>query len=94
MKTSETKKTTESKKTTKKTLAKKPVKKVKEQQETVVKKEEQVKTCVSCSSCQDAATEAFIQEVTEEVKNDNLKLFGKNTVLMLLRLWLLLLARQ
>ena len=76
MKTPETKKN-ESKKTTKNTPAKKPVKKVKSQQETVVKKEDHAKCCAGCSSCQDAATEAFIQEVTEEVKNDNLKALWK-----------------
>ena len=79
MTTSETKKTKTVKKTPVKKTAKATVSKkktdVKEVSTPVVQKNAPVKSCPNCSSCQDEFTDAFIQEVTEEVKNDNLKVF-------------------
>ena len=70
MKTSDTKKTktTPTKKSPKKTVTKKeaPVSSA---------TENKCASCPNCASCQDEMTAAFIQEVTEEVKNDNLKAF-------------------
>lgn len=81
MKTSETKKTKPAKKNTTKKVAKvtavtKKEKAVKEAESVVVRKNDSAKSCPnSCSSCQDEMTDAFIQEVTEDVHNDNLKAF-------------------
>ena len=87
MKSSDTKKTTVKKTSVKKTATKKaPVKKTIAKKAVteakVTSTEEVVKTpvkncakCSSCSCCQDEMTDAFIQEVTEDVKNDNLKAF-------------------
>jgi len=83
MKTPTTKKVTNTK-SVKKTPAKKTTKKTGSKivpdtnniPET--KEKSPVKTCANCSgcsNCQDAMTESFIQEVTEDVKNDNLKAF-------------------
>ena len=66
-------KKTNTKKVAKKSVIKKeiPVKNTApEIKDTPVKK-----CCTKCSSCQDEMTDAFIQEVTEDVKNDNLKAF-------------------
>ena len=87
MKTSDTKKTpvkkaSVKKTTAKKTPAKKTTKKVVSKASTqpdvvavanVTKKTS--KENIKCTTCQDELTDAFIQEVTEEVKNDNLKAF-------------------
>ncbi len=83
MKTPTTKKVTNTK-SVKKTPAKKTTKKTgsKVVPDTnnipEIKDKSPVKTCANCSGCsdcQDAMTESFIQEVTEDVKNDNLKAF-------------------
>ncbi len=81
MKTSATKqekatkqiKKTSAKKTTKKSTVKKetPVTVVTSDVKNVATKN----ACTKCTTCQDEMTEAFIQEVTEDVKNDNLKAF-------------------
>ncbi|MBE6450837.1 MAG: tetratricopeptide repeat protein [Alphaproteobacteria bacterium] len=70
MKSSATKKTTAKSAPVKKAV-KKAVVKTKQDTQTLA----QAKSCPKCSSCQDEMTDAFIQEVTEEVKNDNLKAF-------------------
>lgn len=76
MKTSDTKQKAKSKqiKTTKTKQTKKVTSAIKTVSpavnDTIVKK-----GCSKCTSCQDEMTEAFIQEVTEDVKNDNLKAF-------------------
>ena len=85
MKTSDTTKTkkttakkTATKSSAKKTVAKAPVKKenpVKVTPAVVKANETKCASCPNCASCQDEMTTAFIQEVTEEVKNDNLKAF-------------------
>ncbi len=85
MKASDTKKTTAKKTTAKKTNTKKTtVKKVSTkkanpknatQKELLAETKSNLKTNSKCASCQDEMTDAFIQEVTEDVKNDNLKAF-------------------
>ncbi len=79
MKTSDTSKVKVAK-TEKKTAAKKKTNKAVDKndiKDQVIVKENNasVKTCANCSTCQDEMTDAFIKEVTEDVKNDNLKAF-------------------
>ena len=75
MKKAETQKTKTVKKASVKKTAKATAVSKKEmlQDEVEVKKTASAKSCPNCcSSCQDEMTDAFIQEVTEDVKNDNL----------------------
>lgn len=78
MKTSDTKKTPTkktAKKITKKTSDKKNVKNTVMENKISAEDKKTVKSCPNCAGCQDDYTDAFIQEVTEDVKNDNLKAF-------------------
>ena len=78
MKKAETQKTKTVKKASVKKTAKATAVSKKEmlQDKVEVKKTASAKSCPNCcSSCQDEMTDAFIQEVTEDVKNDNLKAF-------------------
>ena len=75
MKNSDAKKTAEKKTPAKKTTKKVSSVKNKVANKSIVEDTKSVKACTKCTTCQDEMTEAFIQEVTEDVKNDNLKAF-------------------